>query len=658
MTLTIRHKIIGLTILAALLPVVVVVILVSVQKARSSAELTAQLNELGRSNLGQISQDVYSLCETANNLIQQQVNASLNTAREVADIAGGAHLASDKAPWQAVDQFSKKAVSVNLSKMMVGKAWLGQNTDAGKPTAFVDHVAEMTGATCTIFQRMNDEGDMLRVATTVKTADGKRAIGTYIPAVEPSGSRNAVVSSVLRGETYRGRAFVVNAWYLTAYEPIKDKGGKVIGALFVGVKQEAVESLRQAIMGTKVGKSGYVFVLGGTGQQKGHYVVSYKGERDGENIWEAKDADGKYFIQSMVTKGLTLKKGETGFETYPWKNKGENKARMKISGLAYFEPWDWVIGAGAYEEDFNKAATDAAAALARVLWWTIVGGLIVLVGSTVLAFIVGGRIAGNLQKVIKDLNEGAHQVTAAAGQVASASQSLAEGSSEQAASIEETSSSLEEMSSMTRQNADNARTAAGLMAEAKKAVDRSADNAKAMDGAMSQIKSASDHTSKIIKTIDEIAFQTNLLALNAAVEAARAGEAGKGFAVVAEEVRNLAMRSAEAAKNTSGLIEDTLQRVSEGVQVVGGLKTALEEVTESSKKVHNLVNEIAAATTEQSQGIDQVNTAVNQMNSVTQQNAANAEESAAAAEELNAQSESMRTSVRVMMRLVEGHEES
>jgi methyl-accepting chemotaxis protein len=277
-----------------------------------------------------------------------------------------------------------------------------------------------------------------------------------------------------------------------------------------------------------------------------------------------------------------------------------------------------------------------------------------LLAGILLAWVITRGITKPLKKVIEGLTEASSQVASGFGQIAASSQSLAEGASEQAASIEETSASLEEMSSMTKQNADNARQADGLMGESKQVVSRANESMGQLTGSMNEISKASEETSKIVKTIDEIAFQTNLLALNAAVEAARAGEAGAGFAVVADEVRNLAMRAAEAAKNTSELIEGTVKRVKEGSGLVTTTNEAFHQVAESAGKVAELVGEIAAASGEQAQGIEEVNKAVTEMDKVTQTNAANAEESASASEELNAQAEQMQAMVNDLVGLVGG----
>ena len=195
---------------------------------------------------------------------------------------------------------------------------------------------------------------MLRVATSVEK-DGARAIGTYIPAVGPDGKPNAVVATVLKGDTYNGVAYVVDTWYVSAYQPVKDAAGRIIGMVFVGVPQDSVTTLHETIMGTKVGQTGYVFVLGGQGDDQGQYIISAGGKRDGENIWGAKDASGRLFIQEMVKKAIALKPGEYATERYPWQNATDAAPRMKVARLAYYAPWDWVIGVSAYEDGLHAS---------------------------------------------------------------------------------------------------------------------------------------------------------------------------------------------------------------------------------------------------------------------------------------------------------------
>ncbi len=297
---------------------------------------------------------------------------------------------------------------------------------------------------------------------------------------------------------------------------------------------------------------------------------------------------------------------------------------------------------------------EAFAARDAIVWMMSVVSGISIASIIAVALWITRSITKPINVIISGLTEGAEQVAAASSQVSSASQSLAEGATEQAAGLEETSSSLEEMSSMTKQNAENAQQANTLSDEAKRSADSGSAAMEKMNTAIQDIQKSSDETAKIIKVIDEIAFQTNLLALNAAVEAARAGEAGKGFAVVAEEVRNLAMRSAEAAKNTSDMIQESVKNSNNGVEIAEEVGKSLGDIVTGISKTSDLVSEIAAASSEQAQGIEQVNTAVTQMDKVTQQNAANAEESASASEELSAQAESMNQIVNDLARLVGG----
>ena len=265
-----------------------------------------------------------------------------------------------------------------------------------------------------------------------------------------------------------------------------------------------------------------------------------------------------------------------------------------------------------------------------------------LILGTLAAFFLTRSITGPLNMVIEGLSEASSQVAAASSEVASASQSLAEGTSQQAASLEETSASMEEISSMTMQNADNASQVKSLMDEVKQIVGKVDGQMNKMASAIAEVSKTSEETGKIIKTIDEIAFQTNLLALNAAVEAARAGEAGAGFAVVAEEVRNLALRSAEAAKNTSALIENTIATVRKSSELTLQTQEAFKENVLISGKIGNLVDEVEAASREQAKGVSQVSAAISEMDKVVQSAAANAEEAASASEEMNAQAEQMK----------------
>jgi len=288
----------------------------------------------------------------------------------------------------------------------------------------------------------------------------------------------------------------------------------------------------------------------------------------------------------------------------------------------------------------NNAETATASInqeVSRAKIGTLIGILSsVIIGSGLVWSITRG-ITKRVGRLSETLSAGSQQTTSAASQVSGSSQTLAQGASEQAAALEETTSALEEMSSMTKRNAEAAQQAAALSSEAQVCADKSRQAMGKMLTAIHDIEKSAGETAKIIKVIDEIAFQTNLLALNAAVEAARAGDAGKGFAVVAEEVRNLAMRSAEAAKNTAAMIEGSVSNSKSGVAIAAEVGKTLEEINAASSKVNNLINEIAAASREQAQGIEQVNSSVAQMDKVTQSNAASAEESASAAEELSSQ---------------------
>jgi PAS domain S-box-containing protein len=356
---------------SVLITAIALVVLAVWQSGQFNTLAQREVDELIDADLDHITQGIYSLVQTENETVQQQVDYNLNVARHVLANAGAASLSKETVTWTVISQFTNAPAQIRLPKTLIGNRWLGQNTDPDVETAVVDEVTRLVGETATIFQRMNENGDMLRVATTVRNTEGKRAIGTYIPALNPDGSSNPVIDAVLKGKTYHGRAFVVNAWYLTAYEPIEDGAGHVVGMLNVGVEQKNIESrVRQAVLKTKVGKTGYVYVLGGKGDIRGRYIISKDGQRDGEDIWDSKDAEGRYFIQSIMGKALALNPGELATERYPWQNPGEPAPRWKVVRLAYYEPWDWVIGTSVYEDEvqtYRAVLREGRAQMTRIM---------------------------------------------------------------------------------------------------------------------------------------------------------------------------------------------------------------------------------------------------------------------------------------------------
>lgn len=354
------------------------------------------LKKNSEEELKRISEGIFNMVKTQDQLLKIKLKADLAVARNAINDAGGVRFSEEKISWTAVNQFSKAPTQVNLPKMQVGSTWLGQVRGSKVRTYIVDKVQEMVGGTCTIFQRMNPQGDMLRIATNVIQEDGERAIGTYIPATNPDGKPNPVIQAVLRGETYIGRAFVVNAWYITVYEPIRDDSGQIQGVLYVGLPLEMVSDLRKAVQDMKVGKTGYVFVLGGVADMKGKTIIHPAGS--GNNLIETKSSDGRLIIQEMIDMAIKAPAGQAVVDYYPWMNPGETVAREKIAALMYYPDWDWVIGASTYEDEFldSLLAINQEFKQARSFQLSVTIGILFIV--CILAWLIASGVAGPINE--------------------------------------------------------------------------------------------------------------------------------------------------------------------------------------------------------------------------------------------------------------------
>jgi PAS domain S-box-containing protein len=400
--LKLRTKLVGMGAGIALLTVALMIVVAGFAGEWFGDLADAEVDRLINADLDHLTESTYSLVQTQDEAAQQKVNYDLNVARHILSSQGGLRQCAGEVEWGAINQYTHEARTVPLPRMCVGDVWLGQNDDLlTTETLVVDTVKRLVGGTATIFQRMNEEGDLLRIATNVPKSATERAIGTYIPAVNPDGSPNPVVSTVMRGETYRGVAYVWDAWYITAYEPIFDAAGDLIGVLYVGVNQEDFGALYETIKGIQVGKTGYVYVLGGEGDDQGHYIISKDGERDGEDVWNVQDADGRYVIQDIVNRALALEPGELATVRHLWQNPGDPGPRRAMTRIAYYQPWDWVIGVSSYEDDYDVFHDTLSSGQARVVVSTGLVGLVVIVLGYGVAWVIARSIATRLTRMAR-----------------------------------------------------------------------------------------------------------------------------------------------------------------------------------------------------------------------------------------------------------------
>ncbi len=667
---------------------------VKYQEQGMRSELTDEFSKQSRKVCASVARDVWMMLRTQHETVLNKVTADLNVARDALQTRGGISFAEENVTWDAINQYTKTSQQLSLPKMMVGPKWLGQNTSMSDESPIVDHVQNMVGGTCTIFQRMNEAGDMLRVCTNVKKLDGTRAIGTFIPATNPDGAPNPVISTVLKGNTFNGRAYVVNDWYLTAYEPILDEQKEVVGVLYVGVQQEAVKELRQGIMDLVVGKTGYVYILGGSGQQRGDYVISKDGKRDGENIWEAKDAAGHPFIQSIINKALITKDGECEFEYYDWQNKGEAKPRGKIAAATYFAPWDWVIGASTYESDFQDGLITVERTLARLTIWSVIGAFIVCVVLGTLAAILGKRISGGIRQtadtlkdlaqgdgdltvrfelkdiehedevgrmhrhfndfvdkirsVIVDISNNAQTLVSSATQLSQTATQLASGSEETtaqstsvAAAAEQMSTNMQGMASGTEEMSANVKTVAAAVEE--------------MTASISEVAKNAEHAAQIAGEASNLA-QTSNQNIGQLGEAADAiGKVIETIQDIAEQTNLLALNATieaaragdagkgfavvanevkDLAKQTAEATEDIRHRI-EGIQSSTGLAvTSIGNISEVIAKVNEVSRTIASAVEEQSITTREIAQNVAQTATAAETVSTGVQQSASAAQEI------------------------
>ncbi len=589
----IQSRLLTIGVGAVLLTVVTLVGVGAVQSSsfldRASAQNNAQVDQ----NLSDQAASTYRLVDAQAKMVNASVATGLADIGYVLEVAGGVSLSTDTETWTAVDQNTKVASQVVLPKVMVGGTWVGQNADSKVASPFVDEAKALAGGTdITIFQRMNERGDMLRVSTTVQSG-GKRAIGTYVPAAAADGTPNAVVASVLAGKTYHGVAKVVDQMYVAAYSPLVDASGKVIGMLFAGTPQDSAGGLRTEIIAAKIGASGYVFVLGGSGSMQGQYIVSQGGKRDGENVWDTKDVKGNYVIRDIIAAAKAAPAGSFVSYEYSWQNPGDSQPRTKVALVGYYPEWDWVIGASAYRDDMAVASAGLVAGRDQMLWTFVLVGLL-------LAVLGGGILWSATRKVVSPLRG-----------IVGAADALARGEVDQdvtyesrnevgllADSIRRVISYLQTMSQASAAIASNDLTVSVTPASEKDALglafNRMTSNLREM---VEQIRSASVALTEASSRLDDTASQTGAasgqVAQTIAQVARGAGDQAAAASATAASVNDLGGMIARINRAAS----DTDDRVAAASGALGSVASGLVDASRASSEVVAAAGSAAEATT-------------------------------------------------------------
>jgi methyl-accepting chemotaxis protein len=560
--LSLRQQIAALGTLTALLATITVAILVMLNEQQTSKSVSDEVTAIMQDRLARNAEKMYSICKLAQDFVQLAVDTSLKFGDSELRQVGGVKPTGRTITWQGLNQFTGVHTSITAPLWSIAGTPLTDDRSFDHSIPVIDEIAKETGETVTVFQRVNAAGDMLRVASTVVATDGKRGIGTYIPARLPDGSPDTVVQTVMSGQTFRGRAYVVNAWYITAYEPMKSAGGELIGMFYVGLKQEGISALRNAISGQSMsGGNSSIGVYYGPHSEKFSKMVAIEPTGVGATL-ESK------WLPEVLEKAPSLPEGASG----------EKRVANPISNseivvrYTYFKPWDWVIVAIGDSKDYEAAATTVKARFRELLLQSVLGGLAALVFGAVFAYFISKRITSPMADLTIHLTSSATQVSSSAVHQQESVTTLMASSNQIASAAKEISATAQELLKAMVDIADAAERTAGLAHEGRqglKGMERSMETlssaSDSISGRLATIRSKASRINSVVTAITKVADQTNLLSLNASIEAEKAGEAGAGFAVVAREIRRLADQSAVATLDIEQIVEEMQEAVASGV---------------------------------------------------------------------------------------------
>ena len=650
--LSLRQQVSALGTLAALLATVTAAVLVLVNEGTASKAVSNEVIGIMQENLARSAEKTYNICKLSQDFVQQAVDTSLSFGEAALKQAGGVQLTGRSVTWTGTNQFTQVHTAFTVPEWALKGSPLVADRRFDHPIPVIDDITKNTGQTVTLFQRATPAGDMLRVATTVVASDGQRAVGTYIPAVMQDGTQNVVVKTVLSGQTFRGRAYVFNAWYITAYEPLRDAKNEIVGMFYVGVKQEGLPLLREAIsVQSRGGDHSSVAIYYGPNSQNlsGMVVIPPTGiGTTTESKWKAE----------VLSKAPKLRDGASGTVTATNPITGTEA----IVHYTYFEPWDWVIAAIGDSRDYEGATALVRAQFSRLLMQSLLGGFLALLLGAIVAYFVSKRITNPVADLSIHLTSSATQISSSAVHQQSNVTTLMASSNQIASAAKEISATSQELLHAMVEIADAAARTAGLAHKGREGL-------KGMETSMQTLSSASDSISSklgtirskaarinsVVTAITKVADQTNMLSLNASIEAEKAGEAGLGFAVVAREIRRLADQSAFSTLDIEQIVEEMQEAVASGVAemrefadaVQGGIGAA-ETIQGQFCEIIEGVESIAPRYDTVQQGMQNQSVGAKQISEAMWQLTETARQTSDSVNELNEVSRQLHEAVRIL----------
>lgn len=586
--LSLRQQITALAILAALISSATVAVLVSISEKKAKSSVSKEVEALTISRVERNASKSIVLCRMAQDSLQKEADTDLALARTALKAAGGVKSSGGTTTWTATNQTTLQQSTINLPLWSVGGVVLKGDRSFSTYYPVIDPVAGPTGGTISIFQRINDAGDMIRVASSARAADGNRIIGTFIPAQMPDGSQTPVIHAIIEGRSFRGRSYVADGWDATAYEPIM-VNGHVIGMLGVSTRLEKDLSLREAIATTgRSGDRSSVAIYYGPNSLKfsNQPIRPFTGlAEETKSQWLPEVLAKAPALEGENVAGLTVNDAKSGAQL--------------IVRYAYYKPWDWIIIIAADSRDFEGATDSVAAQFHALLLQSIIGGLIALLLSALIAYYMSRHITDPMADLSINLTSSATQVASSAVREQANVASFMASSNQIASAVKEISATSQELLRNMVEIADAAEKTAELAKDGHHSL-------KGMDSAMQELSTASASISarlatirvkatrinSVVTTITKVADQTNLLSLNAAIEAEKAGEAGAGFAVVAREIRRLADQSAIATLDIEQMVEEMQEAVSSGVEEMRALSGAVHGGIGSAETIRGQFGEI------------------------------------------------------------------